>query len=596
MKSTRTRSTAPACLAAASALIVAGAAQSAEPQSAGPQSAQTAAAAGLSREQVNPAQQVAPSRRQRPVDVFSGPTREGCTLSDDPSVSFVLKQAVIDDDAKILTDREKQAVLADLIGRRITPRQLCDIRDRLAARIFRRGVLARVNIPTQTISGGVVVFHVFPARIQAVRIDGDVGPVQGKIEAYLSHLRRRNVFNLDQVQRWLLIVNDLPGVQAVASVVHSTSPGAGPGALDLVVTLRRTEIDETGLIANYNAKTLGPWSGLARVDINSLTGLGEQSSITAYTTLGNERQAVLQVTESARLGSSGLYTLASFSYGRARPGNVLAPLDLTGQSYVGTIEADYPLIRLQRRTLMIAGGMDFVNQDTRLPDNQALADDALRVLWGRVAGSISATDRPWRDNLVSTTADLTVQVRKGLDVLGASQPGARGLSNTLGLADSWVVRAEGHAAIRIAPRNVHYIPVTLSAHFLGQWADRPLLGYEQQGIGNLTIGRGYDPSAASADEIVALGLRADLGPIRVGRRLQVSPYVFGDTAHLSYLTAQPDVTVHSVGGGMSFRVPYDARGNAVRIDAGYARPLDKAIRFAVKNPPELFLVQIIVTH
>src|SRR5207248_10405579 len=132
-------------------------------------------------------------------------------------------------------------------------------------------------------------------------------------------------------------------------------------------------------------------------------------------------------------------------------------------------------------------------------------------------------------NLVSTTADMTLQVRKGLDVLGASQPGAQGLSNTLGRADSWVVRAEGHAAIRIAPRNVHYVPVTLSAHFLGQWADRPLLGYEQQGIGNLTIGRGYDPSAASGDEIVALGLRADLGPIRLGRRLQVSPYLFGDT-------------------------------------------------------------------
>jgi hemolysin activation/secretion protein len=160
-----------------------------------------------------------------------------------------------------------------------------------------------------------------------------------------------------------------------------------------------------------------------------------------------------------------------------------------------------------------------------------------------------------------------------------------------------VLRADGHASIRIAPRNVRYIPVTLSAHFTGQWADRPVLGYEQQGIGNLTIGRGYDPSAATGDEIVALGLRAEVGPIRIGRRVQISPYIFGDTAHLAYLTpGQPSLDVHSVGGGVSARVPYDSRGNAVRIDVGYARPLDKATPLARRKPPELLLVQIIVTH
>ena len=499
MNSVRVRRKTSVFVVTASALLAAGFAAA--------QTAQTQASGGLSREQVNPAQQVAPSRRQRPVDVFSGPTREGCTLSDDPAASFVFKRGVIKDEAGILSEREKQAVLANVIGRTITPHELCDIRDRLAARIFRRGILARVNIPTQTISGGVVEFHIFAARIMAVRIDGDVGPVQGKIETYLNQLRRQKTFNLDQVQRWLLLANDLPGMQAVAAVVHSTAPGAPAGALDLVVTLRRTNIDETGLVANANAKTLGPWSGLVRVDLNSFTKLGEQTSIVAYSTLGNNRQEVVQLTESARIGSSGLYTQASFSFGRARPGNVLAPLDLTGNSYVGAFEIDYPLVRLQRETLLVATGMDFVNQDTRLPNAQALSDDALRVAWARVSGSISATDRPWRDTLVSATADLTIQGRKGLQVLGASQPSAPGLSNSNGRADAWVVRADGHAAIRIAPRDVKYLPVTFSAHFIGQWADRPLLGYEQQGIGNLTIGRGYDPSAVSGDEIIAAGFR-----------------------------------------------------------------------------------------
>src|SRR4051812_6956742 len=115
MKSCGIGSRAPAYLAAFSVLFAAGAA-GAQPD-APDQSAQTKAAAGLSREQLNPAQQAAQARRQRPVDVFSGPTREGCTLSDDPAVSFVLQQAVIKDDAGVLTEREKHAVLADVIGR-----------------------------------------------------------------------------------------------------------------------------------------------------------------------------------------------------------------------------------------------------------------------------------------------------------------------------------------------------------------------------------------------------------------------------------------------------------------------------------------------
>lgn len=552
----------------------------------------------LSREQVNPAQQAGASRRQRPVDVFSGPAKEACLLSDDPSLGFILKQVVIKDEAGVLSDREKRAALGDMIGRRITPSELCEIRDRLTARIFKRGILARVNIPTQTISAGVVTFHIFAAKIISVRIEGeDIGPAQATIERYLNHLRGQNTFDLDRVQQWLLLANDLPGIQAVAAVVHSTAPGAPPGALDLVVTLRRTKVDETALVSNANAKTLGPWTGLARVDLNSLTRFGEQTSIVAYSTLGNFRQQVLQVTESARLGSSGLFAQTSFSYGRARPGNVLAPLDLTGNSYVGTVEVDYPLVRLQRATLVAAGGMDFVNQDTRLPNAQALSDDALRVAWARLSGSLSASDRPWRDNLVSTTVDLTLQGRKGLEVLGASEPGAPALSNSQGRADAWVVRANGHAAIRITPRNTLYLPITISAHFVGQWADRPLLGYEQQGIGNLSIGRGYDPSAASGDEIIAGGLRAEIGPMRVGNKVQVTPYVFEDIEHVAYLTpATKDLTLRSLGGGLSVRFPYDARGNAVRIDAGYAKPLDKPVPFAPKKPPELFLVQIIATH
>jgi hemolysin activation/secretion protein len=553
---------------------------------------------GLSREQVNPAQQIQETHRKRPPDVFSGPIKEPCRLSDSPSLGFDFKQAVIQDDARILSEADRRVALGDLVGKHITPRQLCDIRDRLAERVFKHWILARVIIPPQVASAGLVKFQILPARIVSVRFDGDdIGPAQKMVEGYLNHLRHQDAFNLNDVQKWLLLVNDIPGVGAVARIVHSTAPGAPPEGLDLLVTLRRTSINESGMVANTNAPELGPWTGLARVDFNSFTSLGERTSLVVDTTLGNFRETIFQILESARLGESGLFGQASFAYAHSRPGNVLAPLDLTGESYTGSFEIDYPLIRLQRETLILASGMDFVNQTTTFPPDRPIADDALRIVWVRADGSLAATDRPWGDTLVSTAADLSVQVRKGLEILGASEAGAPALSRPGGFADAWVVRGEGHGSVRLAPAQGRWPALTLTTHMIGQWADRPLLSYEQQAIGNLTIGRGYDPAAAAGDEVIAGEIKAEVGPLKVGKRVRAAPYGFYDEAYVAYLgSGIQDVTLRSLGGGLELRIPYDRRDDSIRMDLGYAKPLDRPVAFAVKKPPERFLVQIIVNH
>ena len=557
-----------------------------------------APSANLSRQQVNPAQQIQETHRKRPPDVFSGPIKEPCRLSDSPALAFDFKQAVIQDDARILSARDRQFALGDLVGKHITPRQLCDIRDRLAQRVFRHGVLARVVIPPQVAAAGVVRFQILPAKIVSVRFDGDdIGRSQTVVEGYLNHLRHLNAFNLDELQKWLLLVNDVPGIAAVAKIVHSTAPGAPPEGLDLIVTVRRTPVDEAAMVANTNSAVLGPWTGLARVDLNSLTSLGERTSLVVYGTLGNFRQDVFQILESARLGDSGLFGQASFAYGHSRPGNVLAPLDLTGNSYVGSFEIDYPLMRLQRQTLIVASGMDLVNQTTTFPPDKPISDDALRVVWLRADGSLAATDRPWGDMLVSTAADLSVQVRKGLEILGASEPGAPALSRPGGFADAWVGRAEGHASVRLAPATGRWPALTFTTHLVGQLADRPLLSYEQQAIGNLTVGRGYDPSAASGDNVFGGEIKAEVGPLTVGKATGVTPYLFYDAARVDYLGAGiQDVTLRSLGGGLEVRIPYDRRNDSIRMDLGYAKPLDSPVAFATKKPPERFLVQIIMNH
>ena len=542
---------------------------------------------------------------EQSAEVFSGPARELCQLSDTPPALFIFQPPIVDDDAKVLSEADRLAAWNGQLGRPVKPSELCEMRDRLAQRIFRRGVLARVIIPPQTIKGGVVRFRVIASKIVAVRFlpsQADIGPVEALAKAYLSHIRLRETFDLDVAQRWLLLVNDIPGIRAQATIVRSTRPGAPPEGLDLIVTLSRVERNEIARIANTNSTILGPWSGIARVDFNSLTALGERTSLIAYTTLGNNRQQVAQIIESARLGDSGLFAQASFAYGHSAPGDVLGALQLDGDSYSSTFEIDYPLMRLPRRSLILAAGMDFENQSTNFSGGQRLADDALRVAWVRSEARFAWVDPPFLRYRISRQADLTVQARKGLEILGASAPGSRSLSRFGGRADAWVVRADGHALLRIEPPIGAKAPkMTLKGRFVAQWADRPLLAYEEQAIGNSTIGRGYDPAAVSGDRVLAGEVRFEVGPLTVGKpsqkAIRVAPYVLYDAARVTNLDLQSqNVTLRSLGAGLEFSMAYDRRGDNVVLDLGYARPLDRAFATETSRPLSRWLMQLTVSH
>ena len=542
------------------------------------------------RQQLNPQGQVAPITRRQSGDLFSPPVAEPCVLPADASLTFRF-QGVDITGASRLSAADVHSVESPFAGRDVTPAAICEMRDEIALRLFRRGVLARVVIPKQKIDAGRVKFLVIEAQIVSVRFHGDIGPAQAKAEAYLNHLQGLAPFDLNTAQRYLLLVNDIPGVGASAAISHSTAPGAPGGGLDLDVQLVRKAIDAVAAVQNTSSDTLGPWSGVVRADFNSFTSFGERTSLVGYTTLGNNSQEVIQILEQARIGSTGWFVQGSFAYGRSHPEGVLSNLNLRGDSYVGTVEVHDPVVRLEAINLTLGAGFDLIDQHTVEPNGATVTDvtdDKLRVVWLRAdADAKHAFDRAVLGNFISSDAALVAEVRKGLDALGSSGQNAPALSRVEGRSDAWVVRVEGHGSVRADPIGKG-LPIVLSAHFAGQWADRPLLAYEEQAIGNLTIGRGYDPAAASGDRVIAGEIKALVGPVNFARRAGFSPYIFYDIAEVTNLdTASQDVTLRSLGGGVEFHLPFNFQG-----DVYYAKPLDRPYFAAATKPPGRVIVQL----
>jgi hemolysin activation/secretion protein len=565
--------------------------------------AQTPAQTQATREALNPLARTEQSMRRGQGDLFTGPLPESCPLP--PMTSAYALRDVRVDGAAGLGDAETRALWADLADRPITTAGICDLRDRLAARLFKKGILARVLIPGQR-ADGVVRLTVVEAQIAAVRFHGDVGPARARVEAILDHLVGLAPFRLDTAQRYLLLANDVPGVVAVARFSQSTAPGASSGSLDLDIDLGRTPVEALVETQNVNGAGYGPWTGIARVDFNGLTPLGDRTSLIADTTLGAQSQTVAQVIESARIGANGVFTQASFAYGHTHPGGGLPDLALRGDSYVGTLEIDDPVIRLKRLNLTLAGGLDIVDQTNDSVGAGVLADDALRVFWLRaIVGARRNFTRPILGGHVSAAADATVDLRQGADILGASAPGAATLSRPAGRSDAFVVREDSTFALRFQPAAWPDAPFTLAVHTQAQWADKPLLAYEEQAIGNLTIGRGYDPDAVSGDRAIAADIKAEAGPLPISAWLRapaafsLGPYGFYDIASVETLDGgAPAATLRSVGGGLEILVPYTARGRAgvVHADVAYAVPLDRVSPFAAARPPSRVLFTLVVTH
>ena len=533
-------------------------------------------------QQLRPAEQLPSGQSQRRGgDIFQAPEAGPCPLSDS-KLTFTLASVAFTGAVNIDVKGLSRAFGSDL-GKTLPVAEICAIRDRAVDILFSRGILARVEIPAQRIAAGKLTLEVIEARVASVRFHGDAGPSQARVEALLEHLRGMTPFNLDVAQRYLLLAADIPGVRLSAAIRPSA---LGLGSVDLDVTVSRKPIDAAVNVQNYGSKTLGREAALARLDLSGLTAFGDRTSIVLYSTTDLREQRVAQVIEDLRPFDDGLILHGSFSYARTRPGASLAPLDLHGDALTGQLELNYPLVRKRRTDLNLLGGMDYVDEKTVFGDNGgALIDDRLRILFVRAQGDLSRT---LPRTLFGLPVDLQggVELRKGLDALGASHAGSSTLSRTEGRPDAFVARADATLDVRPAPW------LDLVGALIAQDADRPLLTFEELAIGNLTIGRGYDPSSVAGDRGIAGSFETRLGPWFPRPWLQLSPYAFYDVAYAKYIDSTGDsVTVHSAGGG--FRASLAQR---IDLDITYAAPFDKPTTAAASVPFPRVLAALTVRY
>ena len=464
-------------------------------------------------------------------------------------------------------------------------RIVCTLRDQANAALRQGGWVASVQIPSQSTATGELILNVVTARITEVRVRGEPGPYRRVLERRIARLKELDPLNERDAERVLLLAGDIPGLVVQLSLrPASTQPGDVIG--DLSISYRRFAV--FGNVQNFNSRALGRETAYVRGEYYGLTGLSDITYVGASSTIQPREQRIAQVGHILGLGSGGTTFGGRFTYAWSRP--ELGELQLKTDTLITGFDVVHPLIRSVRDNLRLAGGLDYVDQRTDVGTGDArvrLNLDKLRIGYLRAAGDL--TRRRIDGSLVFFVTGAA-EVRKGLGILGATP---RVVNFAGGALPS---RIEGDSRATVVRGDLDAVAglgriLSLAASARVQWANRPLLNYEEFSLGNLTIGRGYDPGSNSGDRAIAVRIEPRVA-LPISRRVATELFGFYDFVALTNLdtnSTEIDRHLQSYGGGLRVTLP-----NQLVLEGIYAHPLDRALTIDQRLPPDRLLLSLII--
>src|SRR5690606_19962866 len=158
-------------------------------------------------------------------------------------------------------------------------------------------------------------------------------------------------------ERYLLLARDIPGMDARLTL----RPGANPGEVVGEVRVARTPVMFDANIQNFGSRDVGRLGGVARVRVAGLTGMGDLTTASIYSTADFKEQQVVQLAHEFRVGGDGLRLGGSYTYAWTRPD--VAGLPIKSNTQIVSLFASYPVALAQAHRLTLSGGLDLIDQD-----------------------------------------------------------------------------------------------------------------------------------------------------------------------------------------------------------------------------------------
>lgn len=452
----------------------------------------TPSSADAGRVEKNLQQSLPDFNRSAPIDIkgdapFAAPAGS-------EKITFILKDVVLDD-ASVYSTKDITPLYASKIGTKISLADVYSIAANLTAKYRADGyILTQVVVPPQTISDGIIRLRVVEGRLNNIRVDGPgaQGSNADIINKYVAQLKSKGVLKNANLEKTLLLINDLPGVTARSILSPS---GSVIGASDLTILVERDAVDGTVQLDNFGSRFLGMWEVLGGFNLNSFFGQNERiSAQMAYapSNQGVEPELLYgSLSAAIPVGAYGTTLEANIGKSYTNPGAGLEQFDVLGKSYSNGLKVNQPFIRTRELNLSSSLGLDRRSSETK-SDVDSFKNDDITSL--RLGGHVDYVDTLFSAAITNANIELS----RGLDILGASKKGDADLTRAAGDPTYTKLTADISRLERLSNE------FTLMVAAKGQLSSSALLSAEEFGIGGATgFGRGYDPSELVGEDGVA---------------------------------------------------------------------------------------------
>jgi hemolysin activation/secretion protein len=460
---------------------------------------------------------------------------------------------------------------AEFLAREVGTGDLDEIARRITAKYRTDGyILSRAMVPAQRISAGIVRIQIIEGFIDGTRIEGSFRGDRALLERYLEKISASRPLRAADLERYLLLANDLPGVSARAVLAASPTQ---LGASDLTLLVDQDVMQGSASLDNRGTRYVGPYQGQVGGTINSLLARMDQTQLRLIGTSQLEELRYGELTERIQIDDEGTQLGLAMRRTLSQPGYTLKPLEFESESVSGELTMTHPFIRSRPENLRGTLTLAYRDSTTTVLDTP-FSKDRQTVL--RAGGAYDFVDRLFGINLVA------LEGSRGLNVLGATETGSAGLSRSNGHSDFSKLTAQALRVQRLADSWSLLVGVN------GQIANNPLLVGEEFSLGGADYGRAYDPSELTGDDGVGgkVELRYTL-PWRDEVLLSSQLFTFYDIGTVwnqdPVAGEPPRASLASAGVGLRFDLARGISGSA-EVDL----PLTRSVAVRGDKDPRLF--------
>lgn len=486
------------------------------------------------------------------------------------NIRFVLKDLQIEG-VTAYQPAELASIYQGDIGQTINLSRLYEIAAQITRKYRNDGyIITQTVVPAQTIDGGTARLLVVEGSLDQIIVEGnDIGPrSRAQVQRIADHLHASQPLKSSDLERYLLLINDLPGVSA-RSVIGPSATQTGKADIRVILN-ERDEYDFFAGVDNYGSEYLGPFQITGAAVVNDLFDMNDSFLLQEVTSPMDDELYYTYAAYSMPIGNQGTKLTVDYAYSDTKPGEELEIFDVEGFATTVGATLTHPFIRSRNENLTARLRIEGKTSSTKSELGVSTDDDIRSVRLGARYELLST--------FLGTSVNMVdVQLSKGLDMFGASDEGDLGLSRPD--ADPQYMKFE--AEITRLQRIVQGFNLLVGVK--GQISPDNLLSSEEIGFGGMGIGygRGYDPSEIVGDDGVAGKLEVQYNAHWFDEHIEsLQLYSFWDVASVwnSDATTPDDEKNSIASAGLGFRTRLTP---SISFDAAVAFPLNE--RVATEN-------------